>query len=60
MNMADASYMWQVGNALEAGVTPEDLFGVLLAVLPQIGGPRAMAAAPELMVALGLSLPEGP
>lgn len=54
-----ASYMWQVGNALEAGVTPEDLIGVLLAVMPQIGGARAVAAAPELMVALGLALPDG-
>jgi 4-carboxymuconolactone decarboxylase len=54
-----ASYMWQVGNALEVGVTPGDLIGVLLAILPQIGGPRAVAAAPELMVALGLALPDG-
>jgi 4-carboxymuconolactone decarboxylase len=54
-----ASYTWQVANALEAGVTPEDLFGVLLAILPQIGGPKAVAAAPELMVALGLALPDG-
>jgi 4-carboxymuconolactone decarboxylase len=54
-----ASYLWQVSNALEAGATPQDLIGVLLAVTPQIGGPRAVAAAPELMVALGLSLPDG-
>jgi 4-carboxymuconolactone decarboxylase len=54
-----ASYMWQVGNALEAGATPQDLIGVLLAITPQIGGPRAVAAAPELMVALGLALPDG-
>jgi len=53
-----ASYLWQVGNALDAGVTPEDLLGVLRAIAPQIGGPRAVAAAPELMVALGLALPE--
>jgi len=53
-----ASYMWQVGNALQVGVTPEDLMGVLIAILPQIGGPRAVAAAPELMVALGLALPD--
>ncbi len=39
-------------------VTPEDVLGVLLAVAPQVGGPRAVAAAPELMLALGLSLPE--
>jgi 4-carboxymuconolactone decarboxylase len=54
-----ASYLWQVSNALEAGATPEDLIGVLIAIAPQVGGPRLVAAAPELMVALGLSLPEG-
>jgi 4-carboxymuconolactone decarboxylase len=53
------SYLWQVANALEAGATPEDLLGVLIAIAPQIGGPRLTAAAPELMVALGLSLPDG-
>ena len=52
-----ASYIWQVANALAAGATPRDLMGVLRAVLPQVGGPRAMAAAPELMLALGLELP---
>jgi alkylhydroperoxidase/carboxymuconolactone decarboxylase family protein YurZ len=53
-----ASYLWQVSNALEAGATPQDLLGVLRAVAPQVGGPRAMAAAPELMLALGLALPD--
>ena len=53
-----ASYVWQVANALAAGVTPQDLMGVLRAILPQVGGPRAMAAAPELMLALGLELPD--
>jgi 4-carboxymuconolactone decarboxylase len=53
------SYLWQVANALEAGATPEDMLGVLVAIAPQIGGPRLTAAAPELMVALGLSLPDG-
>jgi 4-carboxymuconolactone decarboxylase len=55
-----ASYLWQVGNALDAGATPADLVGVLIAIAPQVGGPKLVAAAPELMVALGLSLPEGP
>ena len=36
---------------------PEAEFGVLIAVAPQVGGPRTVAAAPELMVALGLTLP---
>lgn len=53
-----ASYAWQVANALGEGVTPEDLIGVLRAVAPQVGGPRVVAAAPEIMLALGLSLPE--
>jgi len=54
-----ASYLWQVSNALDAGATPEDLIGVLIAIAPQVGGPKVVAAAPELMVALGLSLPDG-
>jgi alkylhydroperoxidase/carboxymuconolactone decarboxylase family protein YurZ len=55
-----ASYMWQVGNALDEGASPEDVLGVLRAVAPQVGGPRVIAAAPEIMLALGLALPEEP
>jgi alkylhydroperoxidase/carboxymuconolactone decarboxylase family protein YurZ len=51
-----ASYVWQVANALAEGATPEDLVGVLIAIAPQVGGPKLVAAAPELMVALGLTL----
>ena len=54
-----ASYLWQVANALDAGATPGQILGVLRAVAPQVGGPRVVAAAPEIMVALGLALPEG-
>lgn len=54
-----ASYAWQVGNALDEGATPEDVLGVLRAIAPQVGGPRIVAAAPEIMLALGLALPEG-
>ena len=57
MDAPPASYVWQVGNALEAGVTPEDILGVLFAVAPQVGGPRVIAAGPEIMLALGLELP---
>jgi 4-carboxymuconolactone decarboxylase len=53
-----ASYGWQIANALEEGVTPEDLVGVLRAVAPQVGGPRVIAAAPEIMLAMGLPLDE--
>jgi 4-carboxymuconolactone decarboxylase len=54
-----ASYVWQVPNALDEGATPEDILGVLRAIAPQVGGPKVVAAAPEIMLALGLSLPEG-
>jgi len=54
-----ASYLWQVANALDAGATPEEILGVLRAVAPQVGGPRVIGAAPEIMVALGLALPDG-
>jgi alkylhydroperoxidase/carboxymuconolactone decarboxylase family protein YurZ len=54
-----ASYAWQIGIAREVGVTPEDILGVLRAVAPQVGGPRIMAAAPEIMLGLGLPLDEG-
>src|SRR2546421_913194 len=53
-----ASYAWQLGNALANGVTSEDILGTLVAVAPQVGGPRVIAAAPEIMLALGLDLPD--
>jgi alkylhydroperoxidase/carboxymuconolactone decarboxylase family protein YurZ len=55
-----ASYAWQITNALEDGATAEDILGVLRAVAPQVGGPRVVAAAPEVILALGLSLPDQP
>lgn len=51
-----ASYMAQVGFALEADVEPDEILKVLVAVSPQVGMPRAAAAAPKLMLALGLDL----
>jgi 4-carboxymuconolactone decarboxylase len=58
MDAPPASYLWQVGAALDAGVTPRDMMGVLAAVAPQVGMPRVLAAAPEIMIALGLELPD--
>jgi 4-carboxymuconolactone decarboxylase len=59
MDAPPASYVFQVATALDAGVAPDEIFGVLRAVAPQVGGPRVVAAAPEIMLALGLSLPDG-
>ena len=52
-----ASYQWQVQNAVAAGVSPKDILGVLFAIAPQVGGLKVMAAAFEIMLALGLPLP---
>ena len=52
-----ASYLWQIASVLDCGATPAEILGVLRAVAPQVGGPKIVAAAPEIMVALGLSLP---
>jgi alkylhydroperoxidase/carboxymuconolactone decarboxylase family protein YurZ len=54
-----ASYAWQVPNALAEGATPAEITGVLCAIAPQVGGPRVVAAAPEIMLALGLELGDG-
>ena len=53
-----ASYAWQIANAVEDGVTAEDFLGVLKAIAPQVGGPRVVAAAPEIMLAMGLAIDE--
>jgi alkylhydroperoxidase/carboxymuconolactone decarboxylase family protein YurZ len=54
-----ASYAWQVGNALADGVTAEEVVGVLRAVAPQVGGPRTIAAAAEIMATLELPFEDG-
>ena len=54
-----AAYAWHVANAVDDGATPEDMLGVLRAVAPQVGGARVVAAAPEIIVALGLENPGG-
>lgn len=51
-----ASYMWQVGVALESGVTPDEILGVLIALAPTVGMARVVAAAPEIALALGMEL----
>jgi 4-carboxymuconolactone decarboxylase len=53
-----ACYAWQVANAIEDGATPEDILGVLRAVATHVGAAKVVAAAPEIIIALGLQLPE--
>ena len=51
-----ASFIAQVAFALDAGATPEDILGVAVAIAPQVGMPKIVGAAPEIMLALGLAL----
>ena len=50
------SYLANVGAATDAGVTLEDVQGVLIAIAPIIGTARSVAAARNIMVALGFAI----
>jgi hypothetical protein len=56
MNGPAASYAWQVGFAREAGITSDDITGILVALAPTIGMARVAAAATEMSLALGIDL----
>jgi alkylhydroperoxidase/carboxymuconolactone decarboxylase family protein YurZ len=58
LDAPSTSYVTQVEFAREAGVDPDEIIRVLIAVAPQVGLPRVAAAAPELMLALGLDREE--
>jgi len=53
---APASYAFQVGMALDAGVTPEEILGLLVALNPTVGNVRIVSAAAEIAFALGIDL----
>ncbi len=53
---APASYVFQVGFALDAGVTPEEILGLLVALNPTVGNVRIVAAAAEIAFALGIEI----
>lgn len=53
-----ASYASQVAMALEGGATPGDVLEVLRSIAGLVGSSKVVAAAPEVMLALGFTLPE--
>jgi alkylhydroperoxidase/carboxymuconolactone decarboxylase family protein YurZ len=53
---APASYVFQVAFALEAGVSPEEILGLLVALNPTVGNVRIVSAAAELAFALDIDL----
>ncbi len=50
------SYLLNAGTAVDAGVTLEDVRGVLIAVAPIVGTARVMSAATNLTRALGFAI----
>ncbi len=53
---APASYVFQIGLALDAGVTAEEILGLLVALNPTVGNVRIVSAAAEIAFALGIDL----
>ena len=51
-----ASYLFNAEAAAELGVTSEDIQGVMIGVAPVVGAPRVVAAAGNIMRALGLAI----
>ena len=53
VDAAPPSYMSVADEALAAGATREELVGSLIVLIPVVGVPRVVAAAPNLGPALG-------
>ncbi len=53
VDAAPPSYMSVADEALAAGATREELVGSLIVLIPVVGVPRVVAAAPNLGLALG-------
>jgi alkylhydroperoxidase/carboxymuconolactone decarboxylase family protein YurZ len=53
VDAAPPSYMSVAEEALAAGATREELVGSLIVLIPVVGVPRVVAAAPNLGLALG-------
>ena len=58
VDAAPPSYMSAVEAALCAGATYEEIVGTLIAVLPVVGAPRVVSAAPNLGLAIGYDVGE--
>ncbi|MBN0038760.1 carboxymuconolactone decarboxylase family protein [Cellulosimicrobium cellulans] len=53
------TYGAEIDDAVEAGVDPAEVVAVLAAVVPVVGLPTVVAAAPRVALALGLEPVEG-
>lgn len=55
-NAPTKTFQFLVTSATEAGATPEEVLGVLLAVAPTAGEARVVTAAPRIAMALGYDI----
>ena len=58
VNAPGASYLMHIGPAMDAGVTIDQIQGILVAVAPIIGTPRTASAALNITEALGIVIAE--
>jgi 4-carboxymuconolactone decarboxylase len=56
LGAAPVSYHWNVGAALDAGATHEEILGTLVAVAPISGIARVVLATPEVALSIGYDL----
>jgi 4-carboxymuconolactone decarboxylase len=53
---APVSYQWNVGAALDAGATVEEILGIMIAVAPISGIARVVQATPDIALPIGYDL----
>ena len=58
VDAAPPSYMSVAEDSLAAGATYEELVGSLIALIPVVGVPRVVSAAPNLGLAIGYDVGE--
>jgi alkylhydroperoxidase/carboxymuconolactone decarboxylase family protein YurZ len=59
VNAAPSSYIATAELALASGASVDEIVGILIAIAPTIGLGRAVAAAPDLGLALGYDVDAG-
>jgi alkylhydroperoxidase/carboxymuconolactone decarboxylase family protein YurZ len=55
---AEPSFGSQADAAVSAGATPSEIVDVLVGIIPVVGLPRVVAAAPKVAMALGYDIEE--
>lgn len=50
------TFRWTIDDALDLGVTPEEIVGLMLAIAPIVGAARIVNTAPKVAMALDYDL----